>query len=163
MQALPSIFIYLEMFMRDNETRLACRDQRIAAFDYGMRRVGWAVCDERHIVTSTKGVFDTKSPTFWNELQLGLQRERVGVCVVGVPQREDNEESSMMRACRDFAEKLREFTSLPVFLADESFSSKRAVETMISIGVKKSNRRDKSRTDEISAAVILRDFLQELE
>jgi RNase H-fold protein (predicted Holliday junction resolvase) len=34
---------------------------------------------------------------------------------------------------------------------------------MLSIGVKKSDRRNKARTDEISAAIILRDFLQEIE
>jgi RNase H-fold protein (predicted Holliday junction resolvase) len=37
------------------------------------------------------------------------------------------------------------------------------MQTMISIGVPKSNRREKSRTDEISAALILQDFLRELE
>lgn len=149
--------------MRDKETREACNGKRIAAFDYGLRRVGWAVCDERHIVTTTKGVFETKSASFWDDLQAGLLRERVAVCVVGIPQRHDDEETAMLKACREFAAELEQRTTFPVFLADEAFSSKRAVETMLSIGVKKSDRRNKARTDEISAAIILRDFLQEIE
>ncbi|MFM8473530.1 MAG: Holliday junction resolvase RuvX [Candidatus Kapaibacterium sp.] len=149
--------------MRDETTRQVCRGQRIAAFDYGRSRVGWAVCDERHIVTTTKGVFLTKSATFWQDLLAGLQRERITVCLVGIPLRHDDTETVMLKACTEFADELAQRSGHPVFLADESFSSKRAVATMVSIGVKKSDRRDKKRTDEIAAAIILRDFLQELE
>ncbi|MFN4768830.1 MAG: Holliday junction resolvase RuvX [Candidatus Kapaibacterium sp.] len=149
--------------MQDKSVIELCKGKRIAAFDYGLRRVGWAVCDELHIVTTTKGIFERTSAGFWDNVLDGLKRERIAVCIVGIPLRHDDEPSAMIKACTEFAHELQTKSGSTVIPVDEAFSSKRAMQTMISIGVPKSKRRDKSRTDEISAALILQDFLRELE
>ncbi len=149
--------------MSVDELRERIRNTRIAAFDYGTKRVGWAVTDEFHITNSTKGVFYRSDPKFWEQLLTGLQRERIGFILVGVPLRTDEEQSSMVKKTREFIAELREKTTIPVHEVDEAFSSKRAVQTMIQIGVPKMQRRQRERTDEISAAILLRDFLAEFE
>ncbi len=145
------------------DLRKQLKNIRIAAFDYGLKRVGWAVCDEYHITTNTKGVFLRSAPDFWEQVVQGLQRERVGFVLVGVPLREHTKAGPMVEKTREFARLLQEKSGLNVLEVDESFSSKRAVQTMVQIGVPKMKRRDKERTDEISAAIVLRDFLLELE
>ena len=145
------------------DLRTLTAGKRIAAFDYGQKRVGWAVCDEFHITTSTKGVYLRQSDDFWEQLLKGLERERIGFIIVGVPLGVEGESGPMVKKVREFIVELREKSKLDVHEVDESFSSKRAVQTMIQIGVPKLKRRAKERTDEISAAIILRDFLQEIE
>jgi len=53
------------------------KGKRLAAFDWGKVRVGWAVCDELHIVVSTKGVFMQQSPTFWADILNGIEKEKI--------------------------------------------------------------------------------------
>ena len=56
--------------------------------------------------------------------------------------------------------RLREqFKEIPVFLQDERFTSKMAVQAMIEAGVPKQKRREKERVDSMSAAIILQSFL----
>lgn len=137
--------------------------KRIAAFDYGAKRVGWAVCDEFHITISTKGVLPRKEANFWDLLIEGLQKERIGCIIVGVPLRVDGDITKLIKEIRKFIVELKRRSGLEVLEVDEAFSSKRAVETMVEIGVKKGQRRDKGRKDEIAAAIMLRDFLTENE
>ncbi|MDW8074707.1 MAG: Holliday junction resolvase RuvX [Bacteroidota bacterium] len=136
--------------------------RRGAAFDYGRRRIGWAVCDELHVTITPKGTFLRQSPTLWDDITAALQRERVEFCLVGVPLREDEVISPLVLEINNFASRLEKHSGLPVILVDESFSSRRAVATMVEIGVRRQERRRKGRTDEIAAALILRDFLEDV-
>ncbi len=149
--------------MSADEIRAIIKGKRIASFDFGMKRIGWAVCDEMHITTSPKGVLYRTEDDFWEMLLAGLVRERVSACIVGIPYRLDSQQSKIIEAIRTFIEELKKRSGLVVLEVDEAFSSRRAVETMIQIGVPKLKRREKERTDEIAAAIILRDFLAEYE
>ena len=80
-----------------------------------------------------------------------------------MPYRHDNKETDLILEIKDFIEELRKRTGLTVMPYDESFSSHRALETMLQIGTKKKKRRQKGSADKIAAAIILRDFLQEIE
>ena len=52
------------------------------------------------------------------------------------------------------------FPELPVYEHDERFTSSMALQTMIAMGSKKSDRRDKSNIDKMSATIILQSFLE---
>lgn len=73
----------------------------------------------------------------------------------------NNLPSKSVKYIDPFVRKLRKlFPDKPVHLADERFTSKMAFRAMIEGGVKKKERRDKSMVDKISAALILRNFLE---
>ncbi|MFH1049509.1 MAG: Holliday junction resolvase RuvX [bacterium] len=137
--------------------------KRIIAIDYGLKRVGLAVCDELHISITPLRVLFPDSSGFWDELLTIIQYERAFTIVVGIPQRLDNEKTDVILKIEEFIGILKEKTSLEIMTFDESFSTHRAVETMISIGKRKKNRAKKGSKDIIAAAIILRDFLSELE
>ena len=59
-----------------------------------------------------------------------------------------------------FIKKLKKtYPGKQIHLVDERFTSQMALRTMIDGGVKKSERRDKSLVDKISASIILQSFL----
>ena len=136
------------------------KGRRLAGIDYGRRRVGFAVCDEFHITTSPRGIFDITSEKFWDEILDSVEKEGIYAIVVGMPYRHDGEETELMNEIREFITELKEKSALPVYVYDESYSSIRAKSTMIEIGYGKRKRSKKGKKDEIAAALILRDFLE---
>lgn len=139
------------------------KGKRIGAIDYGMKRVGFAVCDELHITSNPKKVLDPTKDSFWKELTDIIQLERVAALIVGVPWRLDNKETDVIDKINEFITELKNITGLEIITRDESFTTKRAVETLINIGKKKKKRSEKGMHDKIAAAIILNDFLREIE
>jgi putative Holliday junction resolvase len=139
------------------------KDKRLAGVDFGLKRVGVAVCDEFHITISPRGILAFDSDDFWKKFISLLQSENAGAVVVGIPTRSDGEETELIRQIKNFIKKIKSKTGLPVISYDESYSSKKAVETMIEIGTPKKQRRRKGSVDQVAAAIILREFLEETE
>lgn len=150
--------------LKKNEIIEIIHHRRLGAIDYGLKRVGFAVCDELHISITPKAVLDPTSEKFWPQLAEWLERERVALVVVGMPFRPDpTEKTEVITAIEGFIGELRAKTGLEVIVRDESFSSVRAAETMFAVGKKKKQRAQKGNKDMIAAAIILREFLAELE
>jgi putative Holliday junction resolvase len=134
--------------------------KRIAALDFGLARIGMAVCDELHISVNTRPVVDNDD-RMWEELMARLQADRVDVVLVGVPRRVDETSSPIIEHIERFIAELRQRTARTVIEVDESFSTKRAHELMRVTGVKKKRRATKGTKDAMAAAIILQDFLDE--
>lgn len=134
--------------------------KRIAAFDYGLKRIGFAVCDELHITVTPRGVFENDE-RLWGSITEALGEHRVEAVVIGIPYRHDNTVSPMMEAAHDFAVEFGSRIHVPVYLYDEAFSSRKAQALMVAGGMKKKKRKQRGSTDRIAAAVILREFLDE--
>ncbi|MBE2188235.1 MAG: Holliday junction resolvase RuvX [Desulfobulbaceae bacterium] len=134
--------------------------KRVAAIDFGLKRVGFAYCDELHISITPFDTLDYHSPKFWGLLNSKLAELNIKHIVVGVPIWHIENES-FRRKLFNFINKLSQNPDFDVFTIDESFTSQRATETMIEIGKKKSTRSEKGQKDKIAAALILRDFLDE--
>ena len=147
----------------NDKIRKELKGKRIGAFDYGLKRIGFAVTDEFHITTSPRRIFDADSETLMDEISEEVIKERLGAIVIGIPYRHDGQTTDVIEEIKEFIAKVEEVTGLEVYPYDESFSSCRAMETMISIGKKKKQRRTKGSADKIAAAIILRDFLRELD
>ncbi len=139
------------------------KGKRLGAVDYGRKRTGFAVCDEFHITTSPRKALDTTSPSFMQQLMALIEAERVRAVIVGVPYRLDNVETEVIAEINSFIEELKNISGLEIIPYDESFTTKRAVNTLIEIGKKKRKRSEKGMHDMIAAALILRDFLKEIE
>ncbi|MCX7908303.1 MAG: Holliday junction resolvase RuvX [Ignavibacteria bacterium] len=137
------------------------KGKRIASIDFGLKRVGVAICDELHISITPYKVFDYTSKNFWEDFITFVKKENISALVVGYPFRKDNLSTEVTREIDNFLEILKSKLGLMVFTFDESFSTKRAERLMIDLGKKKKERRRKENKDLISAAIILRDFIQE--
>lgn len=141
-------------------SRTSLAGKRIAVLDYGDARIGVAVCDEMHIVVSTRPVVANTPATVWDELLQRLHDDRINVVLVGVPWLDDGRITPIIERIRAFILQLRERTSMPVYEIDESFSTRKAFDVMRTSGMKKQARQTKGKKDEVSAAVMLRDFLE---
>lgn len=139
------------------------KGKRIAALDYGTKRIGVAVTDELHITISPREIIAADAPDLWDVVRRLVALDRLGALVVGVPVREDGTKSAIVKKIEKFIEELRGQIEIPVIEYDESFSTQAAFQTMIAGGMKKKQRQQKGTKDKIAAAVILRDFLQDFE
>lgn len=134
---------------------------RILAIDYGAKRCGIAVTDESKIIASGLTTVDTKELLGW--LQDYVAAEEVELFVVGEPKRMHGEASESEKLIQPFLEKLSKILpNIPVKRIDERFTSKMAFDTMIASGISKKKRRDKKLVDQISATIILQDYLYNL-
>ncbi|TAE21884.1 MAG: Holliday junction resolvase RuvX [Candidatus Kapaibacterium sp.] len=144
------------------ELRSMLAGKRIAAVDYGKKRVGFAVADELHILASPRGIFHN-SPTLVEEILRACQSERCGAILVGMPLQHDDGITPMMQEIARFIGDLQSASAVPVLVIDEAYSSREARQSMIASGKKKRYRQTKGHADELAAAIILREFLRELE
>jgi putative Holliday junction resolvase len=131
---------------------------RILAIDYGTKRIGLAVTDPMQIFSSPLG---TVSPgEFYKFIEDYLKTEEVDAFVIGYPVQMNNQPSESVNYINPFIKKLKKaFPGKHIHLVDERFTSQMAFKTMIDGGVKKSDRKDKSMVDRISASIILQSFL----
>ncbi|UZD38419.1 Holliday junction resolvase RuvX [Capnocytophaga ochracea] len=131
---------------------------RLLAIDYGTKRTGIAVTDPLQIIAS--GLCTVETPTLLAFLKQYTAEEAVEAFVIGQPKRMNSEDSSVEAEIQKFISKLQqEFPETPIYRQDERFTSKLAFQTMIDSGLKKKQRQNKALIDEISATIILQEFL----
>ncbi|MBP5776772.1 MAG: Holliday junction resolvase RuvX [Prevotella sp.] len=132
---------------------------RILSIDYGQKRTGLAVTDPLQIIAgglatvSTSGLFD------W--LKDYLSKESVERIIIGEPRQTNGQPSENLQRVQQFVNRWRKaFPEVPIEYYDERFTSVLAHQAMIDGGLKKKARRDKALVDEISATIILEDYLR---
>ena len=135
---------------------------RILGIDYGRKRTGVAVTDTLKIVASNLATVPTH--TLLQFIMDYIAREPVERIVVGLPTQLNGKPSESMKYITPSVNRLRKQLpdNVPVVMYDERFTSTIAHQAMIDGGMKKSDRRDKSRVDAIAATIILNDYLQSI-
>lgn len=132
---------------------------RILSIDFGRRRCGLAVTDPLQIVAN--GLTTVATADLHRFVCDYISREPVSLIVVGYPTDMRGQESESMRYLTPSINRLRKLVSpVPIEFYDERFTSVLAHKAMIDGGMRKMARRDKAIVDEISAAIILNDYLQ---
>lgn len=131
---------------------------RILAIDYGQKRTGIAVTDELQIIAS--GLTTIASETAIDFLRDYFAKEKVAKVIIGEPRQMDNSPSESTAVIEAFVAKFKAaFPDMPVVRVDERFTSKLAFKAMLDSGLKKKQRQDKGLIDEISATIMLQDYL----
>jgi len=132
---------------------------RILSIDYGQKRTGLAVTDPLQIIAgglatvSTSGLFD------W--LKDYLSKESVERIIIGEPKQTNGQPSENLARVQQFVNRWKKaFPEVPIEYYDERFTSVLAHQAMIDGGLKKKARQDKGLVDEISATIILEDYLR---
>ncbi|QHS62705.1 Holliday junction resolvase RuvX [Chitinophaga agri] len=132
---------------------------RILAIDYGKKRTGLAVTDPLQLIAT--GLTTVATHDLIPYLKKYLVQEQVELFLIGEPKNLDGgatDATALVTECVRILQK--NFPQVPVKKVDERFTSKMAFQTMIDSGLKKKDRQNKALVDEISATIILQEYLQ---
>ena len=131
---------------------------RILAIDYGLKRTGIAITDEMQMIAS--GLTTVETPKLIEFLKKYFNDEKVELVIVGEPKQMNYEPSESAAMIDAFVAKfIKIFPTMKVERIDERFTSKMALSSMIQSGMTKKKRQNKALLDEISATIILQDYL----
>lgn len=126
--------------------------------DYGTKRVGIAISDSSKIIASALCTITNKE-VFIFLIDL-FKKEEIDTIVVGEAKNLNGTETDSTKDIHKFIEKLRTlFPKTAIHTIDERFTSKIAFQSIIDSGIKKKKRQNKSLIDEVSATIILQDYL----
>ena len=113
---------------------------RILSIDYGKKRTGLAVTDPLQIVPG--GLATVATSDLMKYLKDYVSREPVERIVIGEPRQLNGE------------------PNIPIEFFDERFTSVLAHKAIIDSGIGRKARQNKALVDEISATIILQDYLR---
>lgn len=131
---------------------------RILAIDYGSKRTGIAVTDELQLIAS--GLTTVQTHGLMPFLSNYFSEYKVDTIAIGEPTQRDGTPSAIEGNIQNFIKGFKEkFPNIVIVRVDERFTSKMASQTMIDSGLKKKQRQNKALVDEISATIILQQFL----
>ena len=132
---------------------------RILSVDYGKKRTGIAVSDPLQLIAS--GLTTVPTATLFDFLSDYISREPVERIVIGEPRQMNGKPSENMARVEQFVSRWRKVRpDIPIEFFDERFTSVLAHQAMLDGGLKKKARQDKALVDEISATIILEDYLR---
>ncbi len=131
---------------------------RKIALDFGLKRTGIAITDELNIIAS--GLTTVDSRELMDFLKKLIPEKKVDTIVLGLPKRLNNEDSHITQNVYLLKEALeKQFPLVSVVLLDERFTSKMAFQSMIDGGLSKKQRQNKALIDEISATILLQNYM----
>lgn len=131
---------------------------RIIAIDYGLKRTGLAVTDPLQIIAT--GLTTVESKELIPFLKEYFIKEPVELIIIGEPKNWDDSDTHatpLVEKCIKDLEK--NFPAIPIRKVDERFTSKMAKDSMLEMGLKKKQRRNKALVDEIAATIMLQEYL----
>jgi len=123
---------------------------RILGIDYGKRKIGIALGDERLVEGLTVVRYEDEKKALEKIIKI-IKKEKINEIVVGISEGQIGEES------RKFGEKLGKKVNLPVHFQDETLTTRDAQALAITAGIKRKKRR--ALEDAYSAALILQNYL----
>ena len=131
---------------------------RILSIDYGLKRTGIAVTDPLQIIAT--GLTTVESRQLIPFLKDYFAREAVELIIIGEPKNWDDSDTHATPLVEKCIKDLQKnFPAMPIRKVDERFTSKMAKDSMLEMGLKKKQRRNKALVDEIAAAIMLQEYL----
>jgi putative Holliday junction resolvase len=134
---------------------------RVLSIDFGKKRSGIAVTDPLQIAVHGLAGIETKD--LLSYLIDYCKTETVEKIVFGLPLHADGNETHLKKDIDLFISKMKKvLPNVEVDFQDEFFTSRDALDIMIQAGVKKKQRRDKNKIDQLSAVLILQRYLNHI-
>ena len=132
---------------------------RILSIDYGKKRTGIAVTDPLQIIPG--GLATVATCDLMTFLKNYIKREPVERVVIGEPRQLNGDPSENLQLVKQFvAQWKKAVPNIPIEYFDERFTSVLAHKAIIDSGISKKARQNKALVDEISATIILQDYLR---
>ena len=132
---------------------------RILSIDYGKKRTGLAVTDPLQLIAG--GLATVSTSTLFEYLTQYVAKEPVERIVIGEPKQPNGQPSENLERVKQFVNRWRKaMPQIPIEFYDERFTSVLAHQAMLEGGLHKKAREDKALVDEISATIILQDYMR---
>ena len=132
---------------------------RIVSIDYGKKRTGLAVTDPLQLIAS--GLATVSTSELFEYLTQYVAKESVERIVIGEPRQPNGQPSENLARVQQFVNRWRKAVpQIPIEFYDERFTSVLAHQVMIDGGLGKKARQNKALVDEISATIILEDYMR---
>jgi putative Holliday junction resolvase len=132
---------------------------RILAIDYGLKRTGIAVTDPLKIIATALTTIE--SAKIFSFLEEYLKKESVELILIGDPRNLDGSPTDATAHVQRIIGILqRKFPGIPVLPVDERHTSVMASRAMLEMGLKESRRREKGTVDQVAAAMMLQEYLE---
>ena len=133
---------------------------QILAIDYGKARCGIAATDDFQIIAS--GLPTVESKNIFVFLKKYFNENNVEAIVVGLPTDLKGNLNDVETDILKFLEKFKtEFPTIEIHRFDERFTSKMASFAISQSGKPKKKREEKGLIDQVSATIILQNFLEQ--
>ena len=118
-----------------------------------------AVTDPLQMIAG--GLATVATSELFEYLKAYIAREEVERVVIGEPRQPNGQPSENLQRVQQFVNRWRKAVpQIPIEFYDERFTSVLAHQAMIDGGLKKKARQDKALVDEISATIILQDYMR---
>lgn len=131
---------------------------RVLCLDYGKRRTGVATTDPLRIIATSLGMVETSK--LMDFLRNYFKQEAVSKVLIGYPLNTDDSPTHATPLVEGFIKAFKKlFPAIPIETIDERFSSKLASQAISGMGLKKKDRERKGIIDEVSAVMLLQEWL----
>ncbi len=132
---------------------------RILAIDYGVKRTGLAVTDPLQIIASALETIPSHELIIY--LQKYFATEQVEKIIIGMPLNWDESATHGTAPAINALKRLQKsFPHIPIETVDERYTSVLAKQSMIDMGMKKKDRKEKGNVDKIAATILLQEYLE---
>ena len=130
---------------------------RLLAIDYGLKRTGLAHTDDEQLIASALETIETRYLIVY--LKEYFTKHKVETIVLGYPTHLNGQDTHATPLVRTFIDELeKNFKNIKIALENEHFTSKIALQTIESMGIKV-KRYNKQLLDKVSATIILQSYL----
>jgi putative Holliday junction resolvase len=126
--------------------------------DYGTKRTGIAITDATQVIAS--GLTTVPTDNLYAFISDIVLKEDIECFVVGDPKNLDGTNTDSTGHVNGFVKRLQKlYPAILVHQMDERFTTKIAKQSILASGIKKKKRKNKALVDEVSATIILQDYL----
>ncbi len=130
---------------------------RVAAIDFGLKRIGLAVSDKERKIALPASVVEGGKRALHN-IKEALPLKEIDLILIGLPIEMSGKKGPMAIQVEQFAKTLEEALGIPVKLIDERLSSKGADVQLKEISLNRKSRSEK--IDMVAAVLLLQTFLE---
>ncbi|MBS1552525.1 MAG: Holliday junction resolvase RuvX [Bacteroidetes bacterium] len=141
-------------------------DTKLLALDFGEKRIGIAVSDEKQKYSFARDHMQNNGDFFPGILKL-MKEENVSVIIIGYPLNFKSEKTIQTEKTETFRNKLEDYLikhsyQTDIVFYDERLTSRIAESGILNSGMKKKKRQEKGHADSMSAQIILQDYIDKL-
>lgn len=131
---------------------------RILGIDYGSKRIGLAISDEKGLLALGKGIIENISrPKSLQAIKDLVESERITRIVVGLPRKFNDTIGRRAKEVLSFVAQIKQGINIPVETWDERLTTAEAEEMLR--GVKLSRPRKRRHLNTVAAQLILQGYL----
>ncbi|HSX11658.1 MAG TPA: Holliday junction resolvase RuvX [Chlamydiales bacterium] len=130
---------------------------RVAAIDFGLKRIGLAVSDKARKIALPIGVVEGGKKAIQN-IRAALPLKETDLIILGLPIEMSGKKGPMADLVEAFAKTLHDALQIPVLLIDERLSSKGADASLREMSMNRKERTEK--LDMVAATLLLQTYLE---